>query len=66
MHREHEHERVRACTYDELEQWREHVRFCLNWHKKDHNRTEIEDCEFLLRIIEEQMTLLARKGNDSG
>ncbi|WP_158301880.1 hypothetical protein [Paenibacillus mesophilus] len=55
---------MRASTYGELQQWREHVRFCLDWHKKDNNWTEVDDCEYLLRVIEEQMALLKRSDSE--
>ena len=58
MHREQALEKVTSCTYEELEEWRKHVLFCLKWHRKDQNQYEIDDCEFLLEKIEEQIAHL--------
>lgn len=58
MHHEQAVEKVRSCTYEELEEWKKHVLFCLKWHRKDHNQYEIDDCEFLLEKIEEQLAHL--------
>ncbi|MFD2614150.1 hypothetical protein [Paenibacillus gansuensis] len=61
MHRKHAIEMVKSYTFDELMDWKKHVLFCLQWHKKDNNRIEIEDCEFLLKEIEDQMLKLKPK-----
>lgn len=62
MHREHVTERVKSCTYDDLKDWKNHVLFCLKWYKKDNNKHEIDECEFLLKQIEGQMAYI--KAND--
>ncbi len=58
MHRKQVIERVKDCTYDDLENWSKHVLFCLKWYKKDNNLHEIDECEFLLRQITDQMAIL--------
>ena len=60
MHREHALERVKNCTYGELVDWEKHVLFCLKWHRKDNNAFEIDDCEFLLKQIKDQISVLSR------
>lgn len=58
MHRRYAIEKVKQCTYDELVDWEKHVLFCLEWHTKDNNAFEMDDCEFLLKEIKDQMTVL--------
>lgn len=58
MHRQKEMERIASCTYDELQDWKKHVLFCLEWFRKDNNHHEVDECEFLLKHIEEQIARL--------
>lgn len=58
MNRKYAIEMVKSYTYDELAAWENHVWFCLQMHKKDDNAREVDDCEFLLKEIQNQMTLL--------
>lgn len=63
VHREQVINRVKNCSYDELVNWEQHVLFCLEWHRKDNNAFEIDDCEFLLKQIKDQMSVLDQLTN---
>lgn len=54
-------ERAKHCTYDELAEWKRHVLFCLKWHTRDNNQYEIDECQYVLGVIEEQMARLTGK-----
>lgn len=55
MHRKQVLETIKQCTYEELADWKKHVLFCHDNYLKDNNRFEIEECEYLLVHINEQM-----------
>ncbi len=60
MHREDVRERVLRCNESELYQWREHVLFCLKWFRKANNTFEIEECEYLLGLLNSRLATLEK------
>ena len=57
MHRRMVVDQVKKSTDEDLINWRSHVLNCLNYYKRDNNQFEIEECEYVLSLIDEQMKL---------
>lgn len=55
MNRKEVKKRVQQYSPEELIQWREHVLVCLEQFKADRNQFEIEECQYLLQLIDEQL-----------
>ena len=59
VHRKKVLETIKQSSMEELEQWKKHVLFCLDFYKRDQNSFEIDECEYLLSHIDEQMKHLS-------
>ncbi|RAL24440.1 hypothetical protein [Thermoflavimicrobium daqui] len=55
MHREHVRMEIQRCSYDDLIKWRKHAVFCLKQFQEEQNQFEIEECEFIIRLIDQQL-----------
>ncbi|SFE98560.1 hypothetical protein [Alteribacillus iranensis] len=52
MHREEVRKRVFQCTERELKEWRKHVLYCLDYFQRARNTFEIEECEYILSVMD--------------
>jgi len=55
LHRAEVETQVKACTPEELIRWRKHVMYCLECFQKENNAFEVEECQFLLGLIDERL-----------
>lgn len=55
MDRKEVKKRVQQYSQKDLMEWRKHILICLQQFEADHNRFEIEECHYLLQLIDQQL-----------
>lgn len=55
MNRKEVKKRVQQYSHEDLRQWRKHILICLEQFEADRNQFEIEECHYLLRLINQQL-----------
>ena len=55
MNRKEVKKRVQQYSRQELLEWRKHILICLKQFEADRNKFEIEECHYLLRLIDQQL-----------
>lgn len=55
MDRKEVKKRVQQHRREDLMQWRKHILICLEQFEADRNKFEIEECHYLLQLIDEQL-----------
>jgi len=55
MNRKEVKKRVQQYSRQELLEWRNHILICFKQFEADRNQFEVEECQYLLRLIDQQL-----------